>query len=32
MNINRKVCTAAAGLLSACMTAATISAQNFMEY
>jgi hypothetical protein len=32
MNVNRKVCTAAAGLLAACITAATASAQNFMEY
>jgi len=32
MNMNRKVYTAGAGLLAACMTAATASAQNFMEF
>jgi len=32
MNINRKVYTTAAGLMAACMAAATASAQNFMVY
>ena len=32
MNINRKVYTAAAGVLAACLAAATASAQNFMVY